>query len=73
MLTKQVSVYLDKVTDLRNQSLSRCHKNLMHAYFAGTDKFVGMKIGEAAKAACFDFDSPKLDFLRQAILGLCAK
>ena len=36
----------------------------------GTDSFVGMKIGEAAQAGCFDFSHDKLNFLQNALLRL---
>jgi len=38
----------------------RAHKNKLHAILSFTDKFVGMKIGETAKAKGFDFNSPYL-------------
>ena len=39
---------------------------------SGTDDFVGMKIGEAARANCFDFSSEALDFLKDAIVTLAS-
>jgi hypothetical protein len=36
----------------------RPHKNKLHAALSFTDKYVGLKIGETAKAHGFDFDSP---------------
>lgn len=62
--------YLDTVEHERGTSLRKAHKNKLHAYFSGTDRFVGMKIGEAARAKCFDFSSPSLDFLKKALIEL---
>ena len=62
--------YLDIVEYERGTSLRTAHKNQLHAYFSGTDRFVGMKIGEAASAKCFDFSSPTLDFLKEALIEL---
>ncbi|OBZ32403.1 DUF3226 domain-containing protein [Megasphaera sp. DISK 18] len=62
--------YLDTVEHERGTSLRTAHKNKLHAYFSGTDRFVGLKIGEAARAQCFDFSSPVLDFLKEALIEL---
>lgn len=62
--------YLDAVLQNRETPLRTAHKNKLHAYFSGTDRFVGMKIGEAARAKCFDFSSPALDFLKEALIAL---
>lgn len=35
-------------------------KNLLHAYFSFTNEFVGMKIGEAAKAGAFSYGNEKM-------------
>lgn len=62
--------YLETVEHERGISLRTTHKNKLHAYFSGTDRFVGMKLGEAARAKCFDFSSPSLDFLKEALIEL---
>lgn len=69
-LLKVVDSYLDEVQQKRDCSFRTPHKNRLHAYLSGTDSFVGMKIGEASKAKCFDFSSHALDFLKNAILQL---
>jgi hypothetical protein len=45
---------------LKNEIFKKLHKNELHATFSFTDRFVGLKIGEIAKAEGFDFDSPHL-------------
>ena len=62
--------YLDETQAMKESGFKTIHKNKLHTYFSGTDKFVGMKIGEAAKAECFDFARPELDFLKQAVLDI---
>ena len=42
----------------------RPHKNLLHTYFSLTDEYVGLKIGEAAKARAFDLMCPEIESLR---------
>ena len=69
-LLKVADSYLDEVQRKRDCSFRTPHKTRLHAYLSGTDSFVGMKIGEASKAKCFDFSNHALDFLKNAILQL---
>lgn len=62
--------YIKDVEGKREKSFRTVHKNRLHAYFSGTDEFVGMKIGEAAQANCFDFSSESLDVLKDALMQL---
>lgn len=62
--------YVTRAVSLRNKNFRTLHKNKLHAYLSGTDLFVGMKIGEAAQAGCFDFSHTALDFLKEALLRL---
>lgn len=62
--------YIERAASLRNKNFRTFHKNKLHAYLSGTDSFVGMKIGEAAQAGCFDFSHVKLNFLQNALLRL---
>lgn len=52
---------------------STIHKNYLHACLAGTNDYVGLKIGEAARSQAFNFASEKLDFLRQTIIEMIKK
>lgn len=63
--------YIDAITMCGHAPFRTLHKNKLHAYFSGTDRFVGMKIGEAAKAGCFDFSHPKLDALKDMLIAMC--
>lgn len=69
-LLKLSDSYLYAVLQNRETPLRTAHKNKLHAYFSGTDRFVGLKIGEDARAKCFDFSSPALDFLKEALIEL---
>ena len=62
--------FMDKIISIRGKGFRTPHKNKLHTYFASTDKFVGQKIGEAAKSGCFDFEHKELQFLKNAILAL---
>ncbi len=67
---ENVDKYLVDVKSQRKKDFRTTHKNKLHTYFSSTDSFVGMKIGEAAKAQCFDFSHVNLDFLKNAVIDL---
>jgi hypothetical protein len=58
-------VLLKSDTAVKDFCFKRPHKNRLHAYFSLTDEYVGMKLGEAAKALAFDFNCPEIKSLRQ--------
>jgi len=60
--------YLRNITKIREKEMIRHHKNRIHVFFSGTDKFVGSKIGEAADKGAFDFSNTKLLRLQKLIL-----
>ena len=43
------------------------HKSRLHTYFSVNEKYISLKIGEAAKAGAFAWDHEKLDGLRNII------
>lgn len=53
----------------QGKAFLRRHKNQLHLDFSITDEYVGMKIGEAARAKAFRFEHPLMqqygEFLRQ--------
>ena len=63
----QPNVVIDKfeksMKELENDGIreySHPFKSKMHGFLSLTDKFVGMKIGEAARAGAFDWNHPEL-------------
>jgi len=48
--------------------VSHEHKSRLHAYFSTSDRLVSMKIGEAAKAGAFDWNSKQLAPLRDVLV-----
>jgi len=58
-VTEEINAYI-KDFQSKTEKFKRPYKNELHASFSFTDNFVGLKIGEAADAGCFDFDSPYL-------------
>ncbi len=52
------------------EPVARLHKTKLHTYLAGKNSFVGLKIGEAAKAGAWDWNHSKLAPFRQLILKM---
>ena len=50
------TAYVEKA-NVDIEHLSHMHKSKLHAYLAIKNKYVGMKIGEAAKAGAWNWDS----------------
>ncbi len=55
---------------LSKYTLRHLHKNRLHGYFSCTDRYVGLKIGEASNANAFDVNSPALQSLKDFLLNL---
>lgn len=58
--------YLAHVLEQKG-SFRRRHKNRLHTILSGTDRFVGLKIGEAAKVGAFDFEAEEMKELNERI------
>lgn len=62
--------YLHDVESARQNQFSRFHKNTLHTLFSSTDKFVGLKIGEAARAGAFNWENSELVQLKDFMMRL---
>lgn len=73
--SKSVLVDVDKALApyMRENGLRRPHKNRLHAYFSFTNEFVSLKIGEAAKARAFSWDSPQIESLKKFLRAMLGK
>ena len=69
-LLQYTDEYIDCIIKKRGQSMKWLHKNRLHMYFSSTDKFVGDKLGEAAKKGAFDFSGSKLSHLKEMIFQM---
>ena len=56
-ISEIIKKYIDNYQKSKGIKFSHKHKNELHAILSFTDKYVGMKIGETAKAGGFNFDS----------------
>lgn len=63
-ILEDVQSFIQDMNEKHDRQLKREHKTKLHAYFSVTDKYVGMKIGEAAKAKAFNWRSEKLKPLK---------
>lgn len=64
------NTFLETIKNLRGGEFPRKHKNLLHTYFSATNKFVDLKIGEAAKSGAFNWQHQKLNELKEFLLTL---
>mgnify|MGYP007070207293 FL=1 len=67
-ILKHVDKFLENIQ--REVILTHFHKSRLHSYLAVQNKFVGMKIGEAAKAGAWDWNHPELSRLKKAMLDI---
>lgn len=59
-ITTMVDEFLDTIESKRQAALRHRHKSKLHTYFSVNDKYVGQKIGEAARSGALDWGSDKL-------------
>ncbi|MBR6422326.1 hypothetical protein IKS86_06410 [bacterium] len=60
----EIDSFLSDLEKREIRIFPRRFKTRLHTYFSITDDFVSLKIGEAAKAGAFDWNSPKLDQIK---------
>ncbi len=65
-----VNDYISVLNHIRKFSIRTPHKNKLHLLLNCTDRYVGLKIGEACKTGAFDFADPRLDGLKSLILEM---
>ena len=65
---ERVDQFLRELEKERGSAFPRRFKNQLHTDFSVTDQLGGMKVGEAAKANAFDWESPILDPFRKHML-----
>lgn len=65
----EIDTFLKLLEERHQREFRHEFKAKLHTYFSITDKFVGMKIGEAANAGAFDWNSVKLNSLKTFLLA----
>lgn len=54
---QKVDIFIGALNSKKDTELRYTHKSKLHAFLAGKNKYVGMKIGEAAKAGAWNWNS----------------
>lgn len=67
-LSDEIEQFLDDMKTNHGFEYPRIFKNRMHTYFSIKDKYVSDKIGEAAKANAFDWESELLSYFKNFML-----
>ena len=65
---EEIDDFLESLKQKDLRKFPRIFKTRLHTYFSVTDKYVSLKIGEAADAGAFDWGSVKLTPLRDFLL-----
>lgn len=65
-----IQCFIDSLGDKHHRCFPHEFKTKLHTYFSITDAYVSLKIGEAAKAGAFDWNSDKLLPLKNFLLEL---
>ena len=63
----EVNRLLSRLENEHGKIFKHKFKTQLHAYFAVSDEYVGMKVGEAASAKAFDWKSTELDPLKSFV------
>lgn len=64
---EEIDSFVEHLEQDREQIFSHRHKTRLHTYFSVNNKFVSMKVGEAADAGAFNWSHPNLDPLKDCL------
>ena len=70
MILTEIKRFMSSLEKNHGRSFPHEFKTKLHTYFSVTDDYVSLKIGEAANAGAFDWNSPKLEPLKNFLLEL---
>lgn len=63
----EINSFLFSLEEKGHRTFSHRHKAKLHTYFSVTDRYVTMKLGEAASAGAFNWSHPRLEPLRNCL------
>ena len=66
-IRNDVQGFVDYMNNTYNSIKSHEHKSRLHTYFSVNVQYISQKIGEAANTGAFDWNSPKLNALKQLL------
>lgn len=64
---EEIDTFVKHLEQDRKQTFSHRHKTRLHTYFSVNNKFVSMKLGEAADAGAFNWFHPNLEPLKNCL------
>ena len=64
---EEIDTFVEHLEQDREQIFSHRHKTRLHTYFSVNNKFVAMKLGEAADAGAFNWSHPNLEPLKDCL------
>lgn len=64
---EEIDTFVEHLEQDREQMFSHRHKTRLHTYFSVNNKFVGMKVGEAADAGAFNWFHSNLKPLKDCL------
>lgn len=67
---EEIDAFVEHLEQDRKQTFSHRHKTRLHTYFSVNNRFVSMKLGEAADAGAFNWSHPNLDPLKECLSKL---
>ena len=66
-IKNDIEKFTDKIKSEYGRIVSHEHKSKLHTYFSVNDDLVSLKVGEAARSGAFDWNSARLELLKQLI------
>ncbi len=69
-LKQEIAHFMDTLREKHQFNFARPFKTQLHTYFSIHDKYVSLKIGEAARAGAFDWNHAKLAPLKEFLLKM---
>lgn len=64
---EEIDAFVEHLEQDRGQTFSHRHKTRIHTYFSVNNRFVSMKVGEAADAGAFNWSHPNLEPLKDCL------
>lgn len=64
---EEIDTFIEHLRENRKKPFSHPHKARLHTYFSVNNKFVSMKVGEAADAGAFNWFHPNLNPLKDCL------
>ena len=71
-LLKDIDNFINSL-QLKKRNIPRKHKSRLYIYFAVTDRYITLKLAEAAKSGAFRFDCSEMNSLKELLREMCSQ